>query len=631
MKSTIPTPSLTNPELGLWQYFPIQSNWQMFLVSLATLLTYYHTLDVPFYLDDFSSIQENPVISQWSGSFYELWQYAKTRIIGYWTFALNFQVHQFEVAGYHAVNMLIHVLSGIAVLFLLKGMVRTPVLADSLPPFAKLYLPPLVALLFVLHPLQISAVTYIVQRLASLGALFYLLALACYVQMRLTSPPLQRMYWGLGTVLCALLAFGTKQHTLTLPVAMLLVEWVCFVPNWRRLLILVVGLIMVVIGLGVSWAWFLDFNPFSLTALESLTRETVEISRLSYFATQMQVLWTYLTLFVFPSSAHIDYAYPIVEDFLHPNMNYPLIARLLQSASIWALLGHVSLFAFALYLRRRCPWLSFAILFYYLAHSIESSLIPIRDVIFLHRTYLPNFALCLALGGFLTILLPRYLPKPSYLSPLSYFSPANSLALLTLALLITLGTATWQRNELWRDPIALWQHNVILSPEKQRGWIILGKHLIQADRPQEGIEALERSFTETLQTDGSYAVTLTPETALNLVVAYKKLKQYSQALDWVNRAFEFPSLQPMDRAKFLINQGNIFFELKSYSQAISSYRTALQLNPYSLNARINLASVLGVTGQIAEAKQLYQEVLKLDPNNLYVQGNLQRLQALSPR
>jgi len=207
-----------------------------------------------------------------------------------------------------------------------------------------------------------------------------------------------------------------------MPISLLLLE-LLFFPGSKRHLILAGGIAAT--GVGIVWiilAYLFQQNPFSLEAMEALTRETTMISRTSYLATQM-------------------------------------IARLLHSEAIWAFMGHFLLLSLAAYQLRRRPLVAFGIFFYYLAHAVESSLIPIRDVIFEHRTYL-----------LLVVQIPQWLN--SHLTPVIMMS-------LTMSLLLILGTTTWQRNQKWRDPVALWQHNVEQSPEKKRGWIILGKHLVQ--------------------------------------------------------------------------------------------------------------------------------------------------------
>lgn len=579
---------------------------QIILLAIAVLLVYGHTLDVPFYLDDFSSIQENPAIYNWQGTVRELWQIYTLRIIGYLSFALNYQLHQFQVTGYHIVNISIHLLAGCAVLGLLHGLMRTPQLAQMrLSPTVQTWLPLTVALIFVLHPLQIQGVTYIVQRLASLAALFYITAMACFIQARLTPENKKRILWLIGCVLFTLLALLTKQNTATLPISLLLLELTFFSGHKKRLLITSAGVLS---GLAIIWfllAFIFHQNPLSLAVLDKLTRETTEISRVSYLATQMNVLWTYLKLFFWSASSHIDYDYPISSGFLYVNENYNVVARIMHSNVLWAALGHLSLLALASYSVRRQPLVGFGIFFYYLAHAVESSLIPIRDIIFEHRTYLPNLGLATLCSWLLWIFLPKKLGE-------------QSAYIIVFILLVALSITTWRHNQMWRDPIALWQHNVTQSPNKSRGWITLGKHLLQEGKPKEGIEALQRS-TE--------VGPLTVETALNLVVAYKMLGEYDRALASIEEALQSP-LIARDRAKFLVNQGNIFYEQGHYREAETAYRQALAIYPASINARANLATILGMTGRIEEAKTMYRKVLTIDPNNAHVRGNLQKLEQL---
>jgi protein O-mannosyl-transferase len=649
--------------LGTWYL-------QTVLLAVAVVLIYGHTLDVPFYLDDFSSIQENPVIYNWQGSMAEFWQKtlaelgvaAAFRIVGYFSFALNYQVHQFQVAGYHVINILIHFLAGFAILGLLRGLVRTPALNEVLSEEAKRWLPLVAALIFVLHPLQIQSVTYIVQRLASLAALFYIGAMACFVQARLAERWQSRLLWALSFFLLALFAFFTKQNTFTLLIAFLLLEFIFFQPIQIRIKAIVglfgFGMVLIVVAL------VFDQNPALLNffgensffhKLDVLTRETTEISRISYLATQMGVLWQYMSLFFWTASSHIDYDNGrfLVNGFFSTNENYHFVARFLDSSPIWALIGHLLILALGLLSLRRLPLVAFSILFYYLAHVIESGVIPIRDVIFEHRTYLPNLGLAILCAWLLVVQWPSVLHK-------GIVDRVTLLVLVLVPVLIlfsVLGTATWLRNQIWRDPVALWQHNIEQSPNQQRGWVILGKHLVQrgqAEKRQgqlqqskatlnESIRVLKKAVIEKVNSDGSRSISVTPETALNLIVAYKTLRQYDEALKWVNRALSLKHrLRPFDQAKFLVNRGNIFFELgrsyqtqnrrtkaKSfYQQSEQSYRQAIQIYPQNLKAHINLASILGMTGRFDEAIAIYQKILAIDPSNAYVRTNLQKLQKI---
>jgi tetratricopeptide (TPR) repeat protein len=592
---------------------------------------------VPFYLDDFSSIQENPIIYNWQGSFFEIWNTYKLRVVGYLSFALNYQIHQFQVYGYHLINILIHLLTGIAIFALVRGLIATPALKNNQ---TTIWLPIIVALIFILNPLQIQAVTYIVQRLASLAALFYIAAMASYIQARLNPQLLTKLIWTLLCLLLATLAFFTKQNTVTLPIALLLIELTFFPGHIRRIILTITTALIASFIIWYIIATTFNLDPFSLKSLEVLSRETTNISRYAYFATQTKVLWTYISLFFWPISSHIDYAYPISQGFFIGTEHYNWLARIMHSQEFWALIGHITLLIIAAYNLRKRPLIAFGILLYYLAHSIESSIIPIKDIIFEHRTYLPNLGLAILTAYILVAKIPQY---------------PRMIPITIISILLILGTFTWQRNQMWRDPVALWQHNVEQSPKKKRAWNILGKHLIQQGKLEQrqgkikqskisfnkGIKALQRSiYIKAKNPDGSESISVTPETALNLIVAYKNLRQYKNAFTWINNSLsQSHKLGRLNHAKFLINKGNIYFELgrenhkiantkkakQLYLNAKTAYQQALKIDKHNLKAQINLANIFAVMGKTKEAIARYKKVLEINPSNYRVRKYLEKL------
>src|SRR5262245_17950690 len=280
---------------------------QVLVLAIAAALAYGRTLDVPFYLDDFSSISENSLVYHWSG-FAALREYAPMRVLAYASFALNYRWGGFDPRGYHLVNLAIHFLAAVAVFGFTRQLLRAPRVEESLSPAARAALPWLVALLFLLHPLQTGAVTYIVQRLASMAALFYVAALAAYLHARLSASSRAGMLWAAACVLCGLLALFTKENAATLPGALLLLELLVLRPapgTWRRLAGILVGAAI------VTWlltALSFGGDPFSLAAMGDVASQSQQVSRAGYLATQMPVLWSYLRLFFWPNGLHLDHA-----------------------------------------------------------------------------------------------------------------------------------------------------------------------------------------------------------------------------------------------------------------------------------------------------------------------------------
>jgi len=176
----------------------------LFLLSLLATLIYSNTFSSPFHFDDTPNIVENPQIKDLSNFL----GFSGSRAVGFLSFALNYHFNGLDVFGYHLVNLLIHIANGFLVyslvLLLFKasasdhGSQQLPTLNSQ--PGAAPWIALVTALLFVSHPIQTQAVTYIVQRFASLVALFYLLTLVCYLKWRLASPcgmqgPCSPLFW----------------------------------------------------------------------------------------------------------------------------------------------------------------------------------------------------------------------------------------------------------------------------------------------------------------------------------------------------------------------------------------------------------------------------------------------------
>jgi tetratricopeptide (TPR) repeat protein len=554
-------------------------------LALAVAAVYHHTLDVPFYLDDDSSIRENSLIYQWQG-LEALRRFGPLRVVCYLSFAANYQWSHFDPSGYHLTNIVIHFLAGVAVYGLVRGLLRTPRLMGLATERMRYGLPLLAAALFLVHPLQTQAVTYVVQRLASMVALFYVAALATYLQARLAPARAPRYLWAGACILFAGLALFTKENSASLPIALLLLELVFF-PLRRREV--VIRLTLAAVGLALVWviaSIAFGGTPFSLASFREVTSQTWEISRLTYGATQMPILWIYLRLFVWPAGLRLDYDVPT------RHFSDPIV--------LLALGGHLLVLALGIWAWRRRPWVTFGIGFYYVAHLVESGFIPVTEMAFEHRTYLPNLGLCLLAAWLVLERWPRRLLDPRA-------APAVAVVVLVL-----LGVTTWRRNRLWRDPIALYENNARLEPGKARVWGALGKHLLEAKRPADAERALRESLR--LQIAGNPSAGVSAPDIINLATALHDQGGDQAAMAMIDRHID-QRMNPPERALMHVARGNIHFARGRMVAAEESFRAALALDPYAVTARGNLASTWALTGRMASAESLFHEVLAIDPDH----------------
>jgi len=159
------------------------------IIILLGFLVYSATFKVPFVLDDRHVIIENPAVRD-LGYFMDPAGISGKRFIGYLTFALNYKLHGLDVTGYHAFNLLVHLINALLVYLLVVFTFNTPWFSGnglkdmSGMRHSRNRIALFTALLFVSHPVQTQAVTYISQRFASLATMFYLLSLVMYIKWR---------------------------------------------------------------------------------------------------------------------------------------------------------------------------------------------------------------------------------------------------------------------------------------------------------------------------------------------------------------------------------------------------------------------------------------------------------------
>ncbi|HWR57705.1 MAG TPA: hypothetical protein VN328_02350, partial [Thermodesulfovibrionales bacterium] len=412
----------------------------LFLIAVVCLLCYSNTFSVPFQFDDPDNISEMPFVRNIGVFFGPEWVSPGStfvmRTVGFFTLAVNYRIHGEAVAGYHIVNILIHVFNGFLVYFLVLLTLRTPCLGSeksdvgserseqtsknpSLFTFHLSHLFPLaVALLFVCHPVQTQAVTYIVQRFSSLATLLYLLSLVLYIKWRLgqqesgvrrqetevrskksAGNPLSAMRYALYalSLISAVLAMKTKEIAFTLPLVIALYEFMFFDGGLKKRMLYLVPLLLTMLIIPLSLMGSTKPLGEIIGDVSEATRVGTALPRWDYLFTQFRVIVTYIRLLFFPVSQNLDYDYPVYHSFLDPNVFLSFLF-LLSIIGIGMWLAYRSWFMAH---RKRlkangapdnelsaisCQRLiAFGIFWFFITLSVESSVIPIADVIFEHR------------------------------------------------------------------------------------------------------------------------------------------------------------------------------------------------------------------------------------------------------
>jgi tetratricopeptide (TPR) repeat protein len=544
------------------------------LALLATLI-YSNTFFASFQYDDESNIIKNVRIRTLS----DFWndagrQFAGSRDIGLFTFALNYSVGGLDVFGYHLVNLVIHIANGWLVYALVSLLARTP----GMQPSTLVWSPERVrgvalttALLFVAHPIQTQAVTYIVQRFTSLATLFYLLAVVCYLRWRLTDPTDRIRYaWYWSAVGATILAMKTKEISFTLPFMVLLVEGVCFRGTVRERLAALAPFLLTLPIIPLAFSGALGDTEVGLT------RETTAISRLSYFATQLPVVVTYLRLLAVPIHQTLDHEYPIYSSLVDP-------AVALSGALLLGLLGA----AIVLIVRSQNFRLSgLGLLWFFLALSVESSIIPIRDVLVEHRLYLPSVGFLLAVSGAVVGRFPRW---------------KQAVAVTIGLVIVLLACATYQRNRVWKDEVTLWTDVVAKSPSKPRPRNNLGNAYLKQGRYPDAV----REFLTAIELRPDFA-----EAHNNLCIVYTRQGRFDEAMTECGAAVQLSPKLAEARA----NLGNVYFKQGMFAAATTEFLAARQLKPEDPRVHRGLGDVYAKEGQMDQAIAEYRAALHVDPS-----------------
>ncbi len=595
-----------------------------FLLLLAGTAVYVRTFGVPFVFDDVHAIVQNLRIREWS---HEL--FASDRPLVEITLALNYALGGLNVVGYHVCNLALHLACGWLLFDVVRRTFRlTDVLAGREDDAACL-----AALIFLVHPLQTGSVTYVIARSELLMALCYLATLDL-VLLAEVHPTRRITLWVAAIASCAF-GMAAKPIMVTAPLAVWWLSWWVLTPPTRPRLAFTESPPAVEVPrrwplhLGLCATWGV-LGLLLADGSHPGAGFDIGLSPLEYLRTQLGVTWHYFRLLVWPVGQVLDYDWPLAARWTEPAVVVPACGWLvLLLVLVW--LGRAG--------RRAATfWLGFALL----VLLPGSSVIPIADVIFEHRMYLTvaGFAALVALvaGG-----AARTAPR--------------TVVALGLAAVLALGWRTIVRNELWRDPVALWTDNLVHTPAKQRVYRNL-EEAYQRRGDQAGMRRVVVAEIEVLERlhrlDPRDARVLT-----GLANGFARVGRTEEALAAVTEAVRLDPRDPVARAA----QGALLMQLARPEEAVPPLEMAaaiieghvgwserdtrriVQVNlgwAYAavgrtddalrvlreaaanddVSAMNNLGSVLGRVGEWEEAQRVLERARQRDPDDPNVASNL---------
>lgn len=445
--------------------------WKVYLsvlvLFLAGTVAYWNSFTGDFVGDDISEIRDNPSIRV-------LWppqtpmfvgSDLPTRPIPYYSFAMNYAVHEARLFGYHAVNLGIHLVNAL----LIFSIVSATLSLSSTPGSLRCNATAIAfssAAIWVVHPLNTEAVTYIYQRIESMMGMFLLLTLYFFIR---SEGSRWRTAWLTASIATAAIGMACKEVMVVIPAIIAFYEYAFLRKNLRAII-------------ALHWKYYAVLTATWSILFASIWVQIDKYGNTTHTAwqhliTQPQVILYYLRLSFLPVGQSMDLGWKPNTDFMSAQPEFALLA-----IAVFTVFCLYPVYPRAMYLA--C--------FFFIVLSPTSSFVPVADLADEYRMYLPLAAIT---TGFSTGLVSALLALTHYRERSSSVRTiwTGYWLLVTLGC-EALGMKTIQRNALYQDEYALWKDTVEQSPKNARARVWYSIACIEKSMPERAVEHGMRSL-----------------------------------------------------------------------------------------------------------------------------------------
>ena len=540
------------------------------------------------------------------------------------SFALNWYMGKDNVFGYHIVNNVIHLVTTCFLFLTILNLLMSPNLKGKYQG-SEYVVAFLSAVLWAVNPIQTQAVTYIVQRMASIAAMFYIIGIYFYLKTRLSPPGYKRFLFIVGSLLGFILALGSKENTVTFPIAVAMIEILFFQDlsekDSRR------KMIASLVFVGVSMAgilMILYINGYIPNVLKGYEKRAFTLNE--RLMTESRIIMYYLSQIFYPMTSRLSLVHDIK---ISTSLFKPW-------TTIPSILAIISLLGIGFSQTIKKPIIAFSIFFFFINHIIESTIIPL-ELIYEHRNYLPSFFLFFPVATGLIWMIDYFKKKNSFIQKL--------LVVSTAILLFSLCASTIVRNRAWATEKTLWEDCIIKAPGLTRPYHNLALYYYQANGyMKKAMEYYNMALTKRfLKTKAEYAWTLNnmavilcgngdhknsikyfkkaleikphyPNALQNLTLLYVQTGRFSEALENADRLLAEDKIS----SDFLQTKGFVLLTAGRFDQAISILKTALDINQNNNKANLYMGVALSLKGEYTKADTFLKNAYLLSPDDIFV-------------
>ena len=582
--------------------------WVIFAVCMVA---YAGSLDGSFHYDDEHSIEKNlhirdlgnvddffvdPAMFSWDPG---KAMYRPVLLVSY---ALNYAWGEYEVTGYHVVNILIHGLNACLVWWLVVLLTERRDVALW------------AGLLFALHPICSEPVNYISSRSESLAALFYMVAMGLFVKGHARGNSVA-VYASWGALALGLL---TKSTVITLPAVVLVCDYLLISGrHWPTMRAAFPKRHLPYWAIALAYVLIIRGNEFLTRSLDHRVRDAWTQS-----LTQIKAFSYYIKLLLWPTDLNVEHQFFEQKDLGEP----ALIGAVLFLGSFLGLLY---------YLFRKRWELSLFLHLWGLLVLVPTMVIPLNVLVNERRIYLSCAAFCIGLA---LVLRSNWLQRRR-------FGAVDLGKILGAVIIVGYAGLIQMRNPVWKNESTLWQDSVAKSPLMPRSHLYLGNTYkdaaLNADDSQAALEHWRQaaaSYEQVMELKSDNELALRALNNLGGVYWHlgnldvEPFTDLSEAEDAYRRAVKlnpnyadaWVNVASMVRTRAL-TQKDPEQQKKLLQEARDLYKKALQLAPNHAAAYANLGVIFHDLGEYENSKEAYRYTLLLNPRDAQSLKNMGNL------
>jgi len=598
------------------------TRWFFLLLILLTIVAYYPGLSGDYLFDDTSNLLQNKALDidtldmdSLESAAYSSGSGMLRRPVSMASFALNRFFFGIDPYSHKVINLIIHVLTG-CLLFLFSRLLissyqqfRKPVLSAQ----AARWIPVIVCGMWLVHPLNLTSVLYIVQRMTSLAALFTVAGLCLYAVGR---RQILNGRQGMAIMLAGLFVMGglallSKENGILLPLYMLIVEVSVF--RFRGKNGLTDRSIVTFFGLVAALPALLALL-YLVTHTESMLNYAGRDFNLQErLLTESRVLIFYLKMIIMPSVQELGLYH---DDFM-------LSRGLLDPpGTLFSLLSLAALFVGGLLLLGKRSLISLGILWFFAGHALESTVLPL-ELVHEHRNYLADYGILLAASCAIAQ------------APLKILSPLIQI-LVPLFFILLFSYTTWLRSDQWSDNInhSIYEarhhpnsHRAVFSAGRIHARLALKGHLDSKEQAYTYLEQARKLdktgimseatlikvtyvlgepvnpdwFEDMLDKLSRYPISAADISSLQVIAA---CTQDICEIDPERMETLFDIVLEQENARLVTVYGYYTINSRSnFEKGLTLFEHAVELDPREPQYRKNLINLLAVMGRLDEADQ----------------------------